>query len=57
MKAYQVYILSADDHITSRKDISCEDDETAEKQAEQMVNDHGVELWQEARKIAKYNSP
>jgi hypothetical protein len=55
MKDYQIYVLHADDRIKSRQDISCEDDETAKKAAEQMVDGHAVELWQQARKVAKFN--
>jgi hypothetical protein len=51
---YQIYILTDDDHIKGRKDIFCDDDEAAKKQARQMVNGHAVELWQAARKIAKF---
>jgi hypothetical protein len=55
MKEYQVYVLSDDDHIKSRQDISCEDDEIAKERAKQMLDGHAIELWQNTRKIAKFD--
>ncbi len=54
MVEYQVYVLGDGDHIKGRKDICCEDDEAAKKQARQMVDGHAIELWQAARKIATF---
>lgn len=54
MAEYCVYILDDGDHIKSRKDISCEDDEAAKKQAKQLVDGLAVELWQATRKIARF---
>jgi len=45
MVEYQVYVLTDGDHIKRRKDVSCEDDEAAKKQARQMVDGHAIELW------------
>lgn len=54
MKEYQVYILHEDGHIKSRTDLSCENDEEAKKRAQQLVDGHAIELWQQARKIVKF---
>jgi len=35
-------------------DVVCDDDEQAKRRAEQLVDGHAVELWQEARKIAEF---
>lgn len=53
MVEYQVYILTDGDHISGRKDICCENDEAATKQARQMVDGKAIELWQATRKIAR----
>ncbi len=51
---YQVYILFEDDHIKSRKDFVCEDDEAARERARQMADGYAVELWRGTRKLAKF---
>jgi hypothetical protein len=35
-------------------DVLCADDEAAKEQAKPMADGHAVELWCEARKIAKF---
>jgi hypothetical protein len=54
MVEYQIYVLTDDNHIKSREDILCRDDEEAEAKARRMVDGHAVELWQSTRKIARF---
>ena len=54
MYGYCVYILSDDDHIISRTDIFCDNDDAAREKAKKMVAGYAIELWQGARKIAKF---
>ena len=46
MQEYRAYIIGPDARITSRVDLLCEEDEAAQKQANQLVDGHDVELWQ-----------
>jgi hypothetical protein len=48
------YQSFATHRVILRNDILCADDETAKEQAKRMVDGHAVELWCEARKIAKF---
>jgi hypothetical protein len=54
MPCYYIYTLGDDGHIQSRVNAICDDDEQAKRHAEQLVDGHVVELWQEARKIAEF---
>ena len=54
MQEYRAYIIGPDGRITSRVDLLCEDDEAAQKQANQLVDGHDVELWQFGRKVATF---
>jgi hypothetical protein len=54
MPDYYVYTLGNDGHIVDRQSIICESDEEAKERAKQLVNGHPVELWQEARKVARF---
>ena len=53
MAGYYAYIIGDDDHIVDRVEIVGQDDEEAKRLAEQLVDGHAVELWQEARMIAR----
>jgi hypothetical protein len=54
MPGYYIYTLGDDGHVQSRVNAICDDDEQAKCRAEQLVDGHVVELWQEARKIAEF---
>ena len=56
MGGYHAYIIGDDDHITGRVEIVCEDDEEAKRLAKQLVDGHAVELWQQTRKVARYEA-
>lgn len=54
MAGYYAYIISDDDHVTNRVQIICEDDEEAKRCARRLMDGHAVELWQQARKIERF---
>ena len=54
MTDYCVYIFGPDGHISNRIDFFCDDDRAARKCAKQLVNGHDIELWQGARKLARF---
>lgn len=51
---YYAYIMGRDGHIQDRVDIACSDEEEAKRRAKQLVDGHAVELWQEARRIDRF---
>jgi hypothetical protein len=55
MPGYYIYTLGDDGHVRGRVTVICGDDEEAKRRAEQLVDGHAVELWQEARKIAEFH--
>jgi len=54
MTGYYVYIVDKDGHVQSRREVVCNDDEEAKQRAKLYVDGHGVELWQQARKVAEF---
>ena len=51
MAEYRAYILASDRRIIEAVDLDCPDDEAAKQSAQQLVDDHDVELWHGARKV------
>ena len=51
MPEYRAYVLDRDGKIQSYEPIVCADDDAAIATAKRLVDGHGVELWQGARKI------
>lgn len=54
MPEYRVYILGSDNHFERSVALECADDGEAVQKAKQLVERHGVELWQRDRKIATF---
>jgi hypothetical protein len=54
MIGYYAFVIGSDGHMTNRVEIRCEDDEEAKRCAKQLVDGHAIELWQEARMIARF---
>jgi len=54
MPEYRAYIVDSDGHFKSSVPLVCPDDETAKKEAKQLVDGHDVELWQRVRKVATF---
>ena len=55
MSEYCAYFTGDDGHITNRVTILAANDEEAKERAEQLVDGHAVELWQDGRKIATFD--
>lgn len=49
---YYAYVIGDDGHIRNRIEVHCENDADARRYAEQLVDGHIIELWQEARRVA-----
>jgi hypothetical protein len=49
---YYAYVIGTDGHVRNRIEVICDNDGEARRCAEQLVDGHAIELWQEARKIA-----
>jgi hypothetical protein len=54
MTEYSVYIIGSDGLFYSAVPLECADDAEAMNQAERLADGHDVELWQRARKIARF---
>jgi hypothetical protein len=54
MHGYRAYLIGSDGHITDRIDLFCGSDADAKERAKQLVDGHAVELWDEARKVARF---
>jgi hypothetical protein len=54
MAHYRAYLIGCDGHSIKAVDLNCTDDDAARKRAEQMVDGHNVELWEHARRIARF---
>ena len=55
MLGFRAYIIGPDGHVIDRVDILCESEEEAKQRARRLVDGHAVELWDEARKVARYD--
>lgn len=54
MPGYYVYTLGNDGHIIDRQSITCDSDEEAKERAKRLVDGYPVEMWQGARKVARF---
>lgn len=54
MGGYYAYILDEDDHFIGRVNVVCDGDEEAKRLAKQLVDHRAVELWQQDRKVARF---
>jgi hypothetical protein len=55
MPDYRAYLLGVDGRIQRAVYLDCEDDDSAIERAQQLVDGHDVELWQNDRKIALFD--
>ena len=55
MSHYRAYLIALDGHHIKAVDLECVDDDTAKRRAEQMADGTNVELWEHARRIAKFS--
>jgi hypothetical protein len=55
MPGYRVYIIGSDGQFIRAVELACRDDEAAKEYAKQFVDGHDIELWQQDRKVAKFD--
>jgi hypothetical protein len=55
MTEYRAYIVGSDGHFIRAVPLECSDDTAALKQAERLADHYDVELWQRARKGARFD--
>jgi hypothetical protein len=51
---YRAYTIGSDNHIFSRVDLICENDDDAKERVRQLVNGHPIELWRGATFLARF---
>jgi hypothetical protein len=56
MHGYYAYIIGPDGRVVGRKDLICESEDEAKERAKQLVDGHAVELWERARKVARFEA-
>ncbi len=49
---YYAYVIGDDGHIQNRIEVRCGTDDEAKRCAEQLLDGHAIELWQETRCVA-----
>lgn len=54
MAQYRAYLIGSDGHFLRSLDLICDNDDAAIENAEQLVDGHDVELWQQKRKVALF---
>jgi len=54
MSHYRPYLIAGSHHIKA-VDFDCVDDDAAKERAQQLVDGRDVELWEHARRIAKFD--
>jgi hypothetical protein len=54
MPDYRAYLVGDDGHFEAVS-LVCDDDADATEKAKRLVDGHDVELWQRARKIARFD--
>ena len=56
MPTYRIYTFDEGGHVLEPpKVIECENDETAVKEAKQLLNGKLIEVWDKARRIIRLN--
>jgi hypothetical protein len=56
MSPYRAYLIEPHGHYIKAVDLDCVDDDAAKKRAEQMAHGTNVEMWEHARRIARFDS-
>jgi hypothetical protein len=57
MSEYRIYRLDKNGRIADADEvIDCDTDQQAIERAKQMVNGHGIEVWQRARRVVEFKS-
>jgi hypothetical protein len=55
MKRYRAFVLSFEGSVVSVVELDCADDAEAMMRAKALVENRPVELWEGARRIARFN--
>jgi hypothetical protein len=51
MKEYQAYLIGRNGHIQGYEPLTCANDAAAIIAAKRLISSHGVEVWQDARRV------
>ena len=54
MPEYRAYTIGLDGNFRDVVSLTCDDDETAKKEAERLVDKFDIALWQRDRKVSKF---
>jgi hypothetical protein len=52
---YRVYMIGPDGHFQNAIDLDCVNDTAAIESAQQLVDRYDFELWQQGRKIGRFD--
>jgi hypothetical protein len=55
MPPYRVYMIGPDGHFQNAIDLDCVNDAAAIESAKQLVDGYDFELWQQGRKIGRFD--
>jgi hypothetical protein len=56
MAGYRVYIIGGDGHFVNAVQLDCASDDAAIESAKQFIDGHDVELWQQDRRVAPFDT-
>jgi hypothetical protein len=52
---YYAYVIGDDGHVRNRIEVLCDNDDEAKRCAEQLVDGHAIELWQEGVELRPFS--
>jgi hypothetical protein len=60
LRAFRIFLLNAQSHITSAQVVMCHDDDAAKLRAREILaanpSCHGVEAWERDRRVCVHSS-
>jgi hypothetical protein len=57
MPDYRIYLVTEDDHIASAPvKIACDDDLSAVRQSQKLLDRHDIQLWEGRRLVTRLKS-
>jgi hypothetical protein len=54
MKEYRVFVLTFEGNVIQTIALFCASEDAAKLRAQQLVESHPVELWEEPRRLARF---